>query len=327
MTSPGPVRPLVGTFIVLASIIGAHLAEGGEWGRLIQAGAALLVFGGTLGMIVIGCGLGGPAGGLRALLFGSPDEQTDFGPLRRALYLVIHGAPLAGFVGTVLGLIHVLQNLSDPSQVGSGMAVALIALFYGVVMAMIAYGLVVMVERRDGGDDASEAPTDEADAGSTTGQAVMGTGILLASIIWAYILEGGDLMSLLSGGAGLTVGGATLGIVLIPGVSLEQGASRGTLRVVIQAALLGGIVGAILGTIHILGHLDDPSRLGPGVALAYLALLYGTLTAMIAHGWLARAGGGSEGGAGPSVGYSVLYAAGALIIVMMIFFGILAAIP
>ncbi|MEC9071527.1 MAG: MotA/TolQ/ExbB proton channel family protein, partial [Myxococcota bacterium] len=154
-----------------------------------------------------------------------------------------------------------------------------------------------------------------------------GTVIVLASIIVPHPLEGGDLMALLSVGAGLVVGGGTLGAVLIPGVSLGQSASRGTLRVAVQAALLAGIAGAILGTIHMLGHLDDPSMIGPGVALAYLALFYGTIIAMIAHGWLARAGGGSEGSAGPPVGYSALYSAGALVIVMAIFFGILAVVP
>ena len=328
MTSTGPVRPLVGTFVLLGSILGAHLAEGGYWEQLAQPIGALLVIGGTLGMIVIGCGLGGPMGGLRALLFGSPDDQTDFGSLRRALYLVIHGAPLAGFAGTVVGLIHVMQNLSDPTQVGSGMAVALVALFYGVIMAMIAYGFVVMVDRRDGGDDGSEVSTDAAEAGSTPGQAVVGTGIVLVSIIGAYMLEGGDPPSLLSGVAGLAVGGATLGTVLIPGgVPVGQSALRGTLRLAIQAAMLAGLVGAILGTIDILGHLDDPSRLGSGVALAYLALFYGTITAMIAHGWLARAGGGSEGAEGLPAGYAVLYAAGGFSIVMMIFLGILAVLP
>jgi len=41
-------------------------------------------------------------------------------------------APTIGIIGAVLGLIHVMQNLSDPSKLGSGIAVAFVATIYGV---------------------------------------------------------------------------------------------------------------------------------------------------------------------------------------------------
>lgn len=44
-------------------------------------------------------------------------------------------APCVGILGAVLGLIHVMQNLSDPSKLGSGIAVAFVATIYGVGMA------------------------------------------------------------------------------------------------------------------------------------------------------------------------------------------------
>ena len=36
-----------------------------------------------------------------------------------------------------------------------------------------------------------------------------------------------------------------------------------------------GIVGAVLGLIQAMGHLDDPNRLGAGIAVAFVATLYG----------------------------------------------------
>ncbi|MBI6718813.1 flagellar motor protein [Pseudomonas syringae] len=44
-------------------------------------------------------------------------------------------APTVGIIGAVMGLIHVMGNLADPSQLGSGIAVAFVATIYGVAMA------------------------------------------------------------------------------------------------------------------------------------------------------------------------------------------------
>jgi chemotaxis protein MotA len=41
-------------------------------------------------------------------------------------------APTIGIIGAVLGLIHVMGNLTDPSKLGSGIAVAFVATVYGV---------------------------------------------------------------------------------------------------------------------------------------------------------------------------------------------------
>jgi chemotaxis protein MotA len=44
-------------------------------------------------------------------------------------------APTIGIIGAVMGLIHVMQNLSDPSKLGSGIATAFVATIYGVGLA------------------------------------------------------------------------------------------------------------------------------------------------------------------------------------------------
>src|SRR5690606_17329926 len=36
-----------------------------------------------------------------------------------------------------------------------------------------------------------------------------------------------------------------------------------------------GIIGAVLGLIHVMQHLEDPSTLGPGIATAFVATIYG----------------------------------------------------
>lgn len=48
-------------------------------------------------------------------------------------------SPAYGMVGTIIGLIIMLSNLSDPSQLGPAMAVALITTFYGIILANLVF--------------------------------------------------------------------------------------------------------------------------------------------------------------------------------------------
>jgi chemotaxis protein MotA len=43
--------------------------------------------------------------------------------------------PAFGMIGTLIGLVQMLQNLSDPSAIGPAMAIALLTTFYGAVLA------------------------------------------------------------------------------------------------------------------------------------------------------------------------------------------------
>ncbi len=44
-------------------------------------------------------------------------------------------SPTIGILGAVLGLIHVMENLTDPAKLGSGIAVAFVSTIYGVGLA------------------------------------------------------------------------------------------------------------------------------------------------------------------------------------------------
>jgi chemotaxis protein MotA len=48
-------------------------------------------------------------------------------------------SPTVGIIGAVMGLIHVMQNLSDPSKLGSGIATAFVATIYGVGLANLLF--------------------------------------------------------------------------------------------------------------------------------------------------------------------------------------------
>jgi chemotaxis protein MotA len=48
-------------------------------------------------------------------------------------------APTIGIIGAVMGLIQVLGNLADPSQLGAGIATAFVATIYGVGLANLVF--------------------------------------------------------------------------------------------------------------------------------------------------------------------------------------------
>lgn len=193
-----------GLALAIGMILLGQALEGGHVGSILQATAALIVFGGTIGAVMVafptkdfvrGLKMAGQAftskdldlagtarrivelaavarrDGVLALEAKLGDVQDPF--LRRALGYVVDGvdadvardsleaameaefqeatmgakvwesaggfAPTIGILGAVLGLIHVMENLSDPSKLGGGIAVAFVATVYGVGSANILF--------------------------------------------------------------------------------------------------------------------------------------------------------------------------------------------
>jgi chemotaxis protein MotA len=184
-------------------LIGNHL-EGGHLSAILQPTAALIVFGGTLGAVLVSFPMSQFMAAVKGTkkLFGDEGrdpqalideiaEQAKIARrdgllaleetvktlkdpfLKRALDMVVSGfdsktlqetldlalaeqeeegeapakvfeaaggySPTIGIVGAVLGLIHVMSNLSDVSKVGAGIAVAFVATIYGVASANLLF--------------------------------------------------------------------------------------------------------------------------------------------------------------------------------------------
>ncbi|MCX5726816.1 MAG: MotA/TolQ/ExbB proton channel family protein [Candidatus Saganbacteria bacterium] len=48
-------------------------------------------------------------------------------------------APMFGLLGTILGIIQLLRNLSDPAAIGPSMALAIVTTFYGILLANLVF--------------------------------------------------------------------------------------------------------------------------------------------------------------------------------------------
>src|SRR5437763_6216474 len=76
---------------------------------------------------------GTEAKGIREILEIEVEQFEEENTVSGKVYESLGGyAPTIGILGAVLGLIHVMENLADPSKLGSGIAVAFVATVYGV---------------------------------------------------------------------------------------------------------------------------------------------------------------------------------------------------
>lgn len=195
---------VAGVPVSVGLILLGQALEGGSIRSILQLTAALIVFGGTLGAVLLSFSLtevrrafgalrtvflweGEPSArtidtvmtyatrarssGVLSLEDGLPEVADPF--LRKALGFVVDGAnphalremletenqgreeydeipakvyeaaggyaPTVGILGAVLGLIQIMQHLSDPSKLGEGIAVAFVATIYGVGSANLIF--------------------------------------------------------------------------------------------------------------------------------------------------------------------------------------------
>ena len=198
------ITSVAGIVLSIALILLGQALEGGHLGSIVQATAALIVFGGTFGATMVAFPTKDFVRGLKMLKLVFGNSQHDLGALtgrivefasvarrdgvlalesrlpeiddpflRKALQFAVDGvdaevsrnsleaaidaeyqeqlvaakvwesmggfAPTVGILGAVLGLIHVMENLNDPSKLGGGIATAFVATVYGVGSANLLF--------------------------------------------------------------------------------------------------------------------------------------------------------------------------------------------
>jgi chemotaxis protein MotA len=195
---------IFGLLIGLSAVIVGNIIEGGTTAHLIQIAAAAIVFGGTLGAIIVSFPPKDILNALKGLKIAFYSKKTSEGLLieeilgllviarrkgvlalenelehvsdsflKKGLKMIIDGynqevirdvlyqeiknyedtvkraskvfdsaggyAPTIGIIGAILGLIHVLQNVAEPSKIGTGIATAFVATVYGVGSANLVF--------------------------------------------------------------------------------------------------------------------------------------------------------------------------------------------
>ena len=79
--------------------------------------------------------------------------------------------PAMGMIGTLMGLVLMMSNMSDPKAIGPAMAIALLATFYGAVLAnMVALPIAEKLELRSNEERLSKSLVIDALLGIQIGQ-------------------------------------------------------------------------------------------------------------------------------------------------------------
>lgn len=195
---------LIGIFFGIVCILIGQALEGGNIGQLLQITAAFIVFGGTIGAVILSFSSVELKNAFVLLKDVFMGEKVDFDEITSEIIkfatkarregvislekearnasdpLLVLGleavsdgtdpalvrqmmetqislleekvnggakvwesaggfSPTIGIIGAVLGLIQVMQNLSDPSKLGAGIAVAFVATVYGVGAANLIF--------------------------------------------------------------------------------------------------------------------------------------------------------------------------------------------
>ncbi|AKU93019.1 flagellar motor protein [Vulgatibacter incomptus] len=198
------ITSILGLVVAIGFILLGQILEGGHPSSIMQLTAAIIVFGGTLGAVMVAFPTRDFMRGVKMLRMAFVETRSDLAALvaqigelaavarregvlalesrvasledpflRKAVQYVVDGvdpsvaresleaeidsvyaeqvigakvyesaggfAPTVGILGAVLGLIHVMENLSDPSKLGGGIAVAFVATVYGVGAANILF--------------------------------------------------------------------------------------------------------------------------------------------------------------------------------------------
>jgi len=72
------------------------------------------------------------------ILHSEIEKASDRHALGAEIFFIMGGfAPAFGMIGTLVGLVLMLQNMDDPSTIGPSMSVALLTTFYGALLANI----------------------------------------------------------------------------------------------------------------------------------------------------------------------------------------------
>ncbi len=194
------ILSILGILLAFGAILGGNMLEGGQIDSLVNGPALVIVFGGTVGAILLQSPVSVFLHALRTAgtVFVTPkitllpsiekivgwsniarkegllgleeiaEEEPDLF-VRKGMQLLVDGtepemirtimeveleskeqhdlqaarvfesmggySPTIGIIGAVMGLIHVMENLADPSRLGAGIATAFVATIYGVGLA------------------------------------------------------------------------------------------------------------------------------------------------------------------------------------------------
>ena len=182
---------------------------------------------------------------------------------RASVTIVVDLAYPVGLLGSLLGWVAMLQNISDPKAIGPAMAISFLTVLY----AALVHGL------------ASGRTRDLSEIDSTFAKKLMGSLVFVGIVLWAMDSAAGI-------GAFMDPGAVVLFVLSILFFVIFDRVSGDTSKNGWGVRFLGiGLLGFFTGTIMMFANIDDPKAMGPAMALAYLSLTYALLLLCMGRIW------------------------------------------
>lgn len=221
-----------------------------------------------------------------------------------------------GWIGMLVGLVNMLGSLEDPAHIGPAMAVAILTVFYGIAMAYLfclpiktklQFHLNKLELINTGVDDTPESKIKSDGKMKIDVSSIVGVIGAIVLIVLA-IKQGGELSTFFDTTSILVVNGGTALLTLFsfplknyissPGYYLyafvypnfeedekkiQSDLETGILMFdrVMTFSKSYGWVGILIGFIWLCQDLNDPSSIGPAVALIILCILYALIIAYV----------------------------------------------
>lgn len=135
---------------VVVFFVMVALAVGSYFEYFIDFPALIVVLVPTLGFVATAASAKGMSSAF-GLAFSSRAPAADEARSAiAALSLFGELAAAMGVLGMLIGAVLILQNLSDPAALGPALAVALLTLFYGVIIKLLCYAGQQRIAHRSG---------------------------------------------------------------------------------------------------------------------------------------------------------------------------------
>ena len=335
------MRKYISSVLVIGWVLWAILM-GSPLSVFVDVNSILVVFGIVVGGSLFSFRSRDISAAFRLVWSKGPLDPEKAGAAKRVFQRLSNLAIGAGFIGALIGLVQMLSNLEDPTAIGPAMAVALLTQFYGLLLAEFVFAPAAS-ECEHRAFPASEV---------TSGLQGLSLGKLLGFALFMSALFFGILMGTNLGTffnlpsilivLGLIVGGLFsshsaadirqgLSAYFGPEQLAESEARKGHILFsrLSELAIGAGLVGLLVGLVQMLQKMDDPSMIGPAMAVALLTLFYGVILSVLvfrgaAADCLMRGAidSSDSGGMVSSRGYAMLTN---LLVVLLVFFVMLLA--
>jgi flagellar motor component MotA len=125
---------VVVSFFLISGVLAGAMAMHGSVLNFIDPASLLLVLGILAGGTIWSFSLDQITGAFSSYFGGKELSEQAARELNAVFNRMADISVGAGFAGTIIGLVLMLSNMSDPTAIGPAMAIALLTLFYGVIL-------------------------------------------------------------------------------------------------------------------------------------------------------------------------------------------------